>query len=95
MAIRKKYKRGTSTQGYKKTSPDKDNSSNLIPSNSITMKGVDKSIIGIGLGTEGEMTSMKFMKPEEEHSFREAYAVLEVPNFQAGGIQYAEDIRAK
>ncbi|AGO47574.1 structural protein [Cellulophaga phage phi17:2_18] len=95
MAIRKKYKRGTSTQGYKKTSPDKDNSSNLIPSNSITMKGVDKSIIGIGLGTEGEMTSMKFMKPEEEHSFREAYAVLEVPNFQAGGIQYAEESGSK
>ena len=91
MIKRKKYKRGgVSTEGYKKNSPDKDNSFNLIPSNSITMKDVNENIIGIGLGENGEMSSMKFMKPDEEHNFKKAHSVFEIPQYQIG-VNYGQE----
>lgn len=81
-------KRKFSRTGYKKTSPDKNNTSNTIPSNKITMKNVDKSILGLGLDENGNLTGMKFMDPDvEEYDFTPASSVFEIPKYQLGGPQ--------
>ncbi len=83
---RKKYKRGeVSKEGYKDNSPYKDSSSNHISSNSITMSGVGKNLIGAGLDENGKLKQIRFMKPEEEYDFKKAYSVLEMPQYQTGG----------
>ena len=51
-----------STQGYKKNSPDVDNSFNIIDSDDITMKGVEFPVTGIG--SDGKIINMK---PGVEH----------------------------
>lgn len=62
-----------SEQGYKNDSPDKNNPINVIPSNRITMKGVDHPVHGVdNLGNE------KMMYPGEEHKFPGQY-VVETP----------------
>jgi len=53
-----------STTGYKKNSPDKDRSYNVIPSGDITMKNVESPILGIdNLGNSIEM------QPGKDYSY--------------------------
>ena len=53
-----------STQGYKKNSPDVDNSINIIPSGDITMKGVDFKVKGVD-----NLGNTKIMKPGKDYKF--------------------------
>ena len=56
--------RGTSTQGYKKNSPDVDKSFNIIPSGDITMKGVEFLVKG-----EDNLGNIKIMEPGKDYKF--------------------------
>jgi hypothetical protein len=62
-----------STKGYKRNSPDKDNSYNIIPSGDITMEDVDFPILGID-----NKGNKKVMKPGKNYKFP-GDVVLEVP----------------
>ena len=62
-----------STQGYKKDSPDVDNSYNIIPSGDITMKNVEFPVKGID-----NLGNTKLMKPGKNYKFP-GKIVLEVP----------------
>ena len=53
-----------STQGYKKNSPDVDNSSNIIPSGDITMKGVEFPVKGVD-----NLGNTKIMQPGKNYRF--------------------------
>lgn len=66
--------------GYKKNSKHKNRPYNLINSPSITMKGVDFPVLGIG-----DNGVMKLMNPGEDHFFEGAKTVLEFPMKQQGG----------
>jgi|TARA_R100000700_G_C3166459_1_gene141521 hypothetical protein len=59
-----------STQGYKKNSPDVNNSINIIPSNNITMKGVEFEVRG-----EDNLGNVKIMKPGKNYKFPGDYVV--------------------
>ena len=65
--------RGTSTQGYKKNSPDVDNPYNIIPSGNITMKGVDFPVVGID-----NLGNKKTMQPGKNYKFKGS-SVIEMP----------------
>jgi hypothetical protein len=71
--------------GYLKGSKTEDNNFNIIPSNKITMEGVEKRLIAIQLDEEGKPLGMRFMEPGEEYEFGGTYAVMEVPVYQSGG----------
>jgi hypothetical protein len=75
------YKRGgaVSTEGYKRTSPDKDNAYNIIPSKHITMKEVDFPVMGID-----DVGHMQMMMPGMEYMYP-GNSVLEIPVKQKGG----------
>jgi hypothetical protein len=62
-----------STKGYKRNSPDKDNSYNIIPSGDITMEDVDFPVLGID-----NKGNKKVMKPGKNYKFP-GDIVLEVP----------------
>ena len=63
----------TSMKGYRKDSPDKNEPKLKIPSNKITMKGVDHKVHGKdNLGNE------KIMKPGKNYTFPGDY-VVETP----------------
>lgn len=62
-----------STKGYKRNSPDKDNSYNIIPSGDITMEDVDFPVLGID-----NKGNKKVMKPGKNYKFP-GNVVLEVP----------------
>lgn len=62
-----------STKGYKRNSPDKDNSYNIIPSGDITMEDVDFPVLGID-----NKGNKKVMKPGKNYKFP-GNIVLEVP----------------
>ena len=62
-----------STQGYKKNSPDVDNSSNIVPSGDITMKGVEFPVMG-----KDNLGNVKLMKPGKNYKFKGS-SVLEIP----------------
>tara|TARA_R100000951_G_scaffold52254_2_gene43964 strand:+ start:397 stop:879 length:483 start_codon:yes stop_codon:yes gene_type:complete len=70
----KSIKSAISTTGYKSNSPDVDNDVNIIPSNKITMKGVDFPVKGVG---SNGVT--KNMKPGEDYDFGDADYVVETP----------------
>tara|TARA_R110001599_G_scaffold261551_1_gene461966 strand:- start:1596 stop:2078 length:483 start_codon:yes stop_codon:yes gene_type:complete len=70
----KNIKSAISTTGYKSNSPDVDNDVNIIPSNKITMKGVDFPVKGVG---SNGVT--KNMKPGEDYDFGDADYVVETP----------------
>jgi len=53
-----------SAQGYKKNSPDVDNSINIIPSGDITMKGVEFAVKGTD-----NLGNTKIMKPGKDYKF--------------------------
>jgi hypothetical protein len=65
--------RNISTKGYKRNSPDKDNSYNIIPSGDITMEDVDFPVLGID-----NKGNKKVMKPGKNYKFP-GDVVLEVP----------------
>jgi hypothetical protein len=62
-----------STKGYKRNSPDKDRSYNIIPSGDITMEDVDFPVLGID-----NKGNKKVMKPGKNYKFP-GDVVLEVP----------------
>jgi hypothetical protein len=62
-----------STKGYKRNSPDKDRSYNVIPSGDITMEDVDFPVFGID-----NKGNKKVMKPGKNYKFP-GDVVLEVP----------------
>jgi len=62
-----------STKGYKRNSPDKDNSYNIIPSGDITMEDVDFPVLGID-----NKGNKKIMKPGKNYKFP-GNVVLEIP----------------
>jgi hypothetical protein len=62
-----------STKGYKRNSPDKDRSYNVIPSGDITMEDVDFPVFGID-----NKGNKKVMKPGKKYKFP-GDVVLEVP----------------
>ena len=53
-----------STEGYKRNSPDVNNSVNVIPSGDITMKGVDFKVKGTD-----NLGNTKIMKPGKDYKF--------------------------
>ena len=53
-----------STQGYKKNSPDVDNSINIIPSGDITMQDVEFPVKGVD-----NLGNTKIMKPGKDYKF--------------------------
>ena len=70
----KNIRAAISTTGYKSNSPDVDNDVNVIPSNKITMKGVDFPVKGVG---SNGVT--KNMKPGKDYDFGDADYVVETP----------------
>ena len=59
--------------GYKRNSPDRNRRFNIIPSNQITMKGVDFPVLGID-----NLGNKKRMKPGKDYTFPGNY-VIETP----------------
>ena len=97
MGINKSYLKDKflSTKGYKRNSPDVNNPYNVIPSNQITMKGVDFPIMGID-----NTGHQKMMYPGQDYTFPGNY-VTEFPlknmgnkRFGQKGI-YKPDFRSK
>ena len=78
-----------SKEGYRKNSPDKDNPINIIPSNSISMKGVDFDVLGVS-----NTGDKKVMQPGEEYIFDGDY-VVEMPlkQFKIAGEVNIQDIK--
>ena len=89
VAERKKYQSGGfSTEGYKRNSPDVNNPYNVIPSNQITMKGVDFPVLGVD-----NFGNRQLMEPGSDYTFPGNY-VKEFPmrnmgnnRFQDGGAK--------
>lgn len=83
-----------SKKGYLKDSPDRKNDFNLVPSNRITMKGVDQPLklipIKFPQGYTGEAVNAK---PGQEYKFPGYNMVLELPTnlMQQGGSPYSQE----
>jgi hypothetical protein len=71
--------------GYKKGSKTEGNNYNIIPSNKITMEGVDKNLVAIKLDKEGKPIGIEFLSKGKNYEFDDTYSVLEVPQYQFGG----------
>lgn len=69
-----------SNQGYKKDSPDVDRPVNVIPSNEITMEGVEFPVQGVD-----NLGNKKIMQPEENYKFPGDY-VIETPVYNDDDI---------
>ena len=83
LANKKKFRSGgLSTKGYKRNSPDVNNPYNVIPSNQITMKGVDFPVMGID-----NMGNQQIMYPEKDYTFPGNY-VTEFPLKNMGNKRY-------
>lgn len=75
-----------STNGYKRNSPDVNNSHNFIPSGKITMKGVDKvlALIPVKNG-KLDMSRRVIAKPgDDDYDFGDVDGVYEMPYSQNG-----------
>ena len=68
-----------STQGYKDSSPDKNNPYNIIPGGNITMFGVGHPVFGVD-----NLGNKKMMYPNQNYKFQGSH-VLELPMWQMGG----------
>jgi len=66
--------------GYKRNSPDVRNDFNIIPSNRITMKGVDFPVFGVD-----NLGNSQMMYPGGEYEFQGDY-VTELPAYGSGGL---------
>ena len=85
LAEKKKYKSGGfSTEGYKRNSPDVNNPYNVIPSNQITMKGVDFPVMGTD-----NMGYQQMMYPGQDYTFPGEY-VTEFPLKNMGNKRYGQ-----
>jgi hypothetical protein len=73
-----------STQGYKRNSPDVNNPYNVIPSNQITMKGVDFPVMGTD-----NMGYQQMMYPGQDYTFPGDY-VTEFPLKNMGNKRYGQ-----
>ena len=73
-----------STKGYKRNSPDVNNPYNVIPSNQITMKGVDFPIMGID-----NTGHQKMMYPGQDYTFPGNY-VTEFPLKNMGNKRFGQ-----
>jgi len=73
--------------GYKKNSPDINNPYNVIPSNRITMKGVNKNLLLIPMGNNGPGNPV-LATPNEEYFFPDYTHVLEIPVPKGGKMNY-------
>lgn len=83
LAEKKKYKSGGfSTEGYKRNSPDVNNPYNVIPSNQITMEGVDFPVMGID-----DLGHQQMMYPGNNYTFPGNY-VTEFPLKNMGNKRY-------
>ena len=72
-------KGAVSRDGYKRDSKDRFNDFNIIPSNNITMKGVDHDVLGVS-----DTGDVKRMKPGKTYKFG-GKSVTEFPMYQDGG----------
>jgi len=63
-----------SKKGYKKNSPDKNKSTNIIPGDKITMKNVEFKVLGID-----DKGFAKVMYPGYDYTFPGAKWVKEIP----------------
>jgi len=70
----KNIRAAMSVTGYRSNSPDVDNDVNVIPSNKISMKGVDFPVKGVG---SNGVT--KNMKPGKDYDFGDSEYVIETP----------------
>ena len=84
-----------STEGYKRNSPDRNNSFNFIPSNKITMQGVDKPLTLIPVVNGKPMFDKKVIANpgDDDFDFGQVDGVLEIPMAQSqygilGGIPF-------
>jgi hypothetical protein len=66
--------------GYRRDSKDRFNDFNVIPSNKISMKGVDHDVIGVS-----DKGDVKHMKPGGEYKFS-GKTVTEFPVYQGSGV---------
>jgi hypothetical protein len=73
-----------STQGYKRNSPDVNNPYNVIPSNQITMKGVDFPVMGTD-----NMGYQQMMYPGQDYTFPGDY-VTEFPMKNMGNKRFGQ-----
>lgn len=71
--------------GYKKGTKTAENSYNVIPSNNITMEGVNEELLAIILDENNNPSGFKFMKPDKDYDFKNTNAVVEVPTYKNGG----------
>jgi hypothetical protein len=85
VAERKKFQSGGfSTQGYKRNSPDVNNPYNVIPSNQITMRGVDFPVLGVD-----NMGNRRLMEPGNDYTFPGNY-VTEFPIRNMGSKRFGQ-----
>lgn len=85
VAERKKFQSGGfSTQGYKRNSPDVNNPYNVIPSNQITMRGVDFPVLGVD-----NMGNRRLMEPGNDYTFPGNY-VTEFPIKNMGSKRFGQ-----
>jgi len=66
--------------GYRRNSPDVNNDFNIIPSNRISMKGVDFPVLGID-----NLGNTQLMHPGGEYEYQGDY-VTELPMYGSGGL---------
>jgi hypothetical protein len=66
--------------GYRRNSPDVNNDFNIIPSNRISMKGVDFPVFGVD-----NMGNSQMMYPGGEYEYQGDY-VTELPAYGSGGL---------
>jgi hypothetical protein len=86
MGINKSYLKDKflSTKGYKRNSPDVNNPYNVIPSNQITMKGVDFPVMGTD-----NMGYQQMMYPGQDYTFPGDY-VTEFPMKNMGNKRFGQ-----
>lgn len=84
------YKRKTqwfNTTGYTDGSNTSMNNSNTIPSNQITMNNTSQPLKAQGIDELGFPTTNEVvLEPGQNYNFNNAFAVVETPVFQPGGI---------
>jgi hypothetical protein len=78
-----------STKGYKRNSPDVNNPYNVIPSNQITMRGVDFPVLGVD-----NMGNRRLMEPGNDYTFPGNY-VTEFPMKNMGNKRFGQVVSSQ
>ena len=71
--------------GYTKNSKTEGNNYNIVPSGEITMENTKQNLMAVQYDDKGQMIGIKFMKPGEEHKFKDTEFVMETPQYKNGG----------